>query len=611
MADIEFRVLGPLEVGIDGVAADCGGSKQRTLLAALLVRADTVVSVDELVEALWPDRAPATAANTLQVHVSALRRCLGPERERLETRAPGYVLRAGEALDSARFETQAREGREGLAAGDARRAHGLLSSALGMWRGAAFADFVYEPFAEREAARLEALRLGATADHVDARLALGHHHELVGELEALVHAHPTDERLCGQLMLALYRSGRQADALSAFGRLRNVLGEELGIVPSPSLQELHDGIVLQGAELDAPSGDALVELAAPGAAGRPPPVALTSFIGRDPERAAVVERLERARLVTISGPGGSGKTRLAVEVAARAARDRRVRFADLAPESADSILPAVADAVGVEAPGALDPEQLYAAVTSELAVHPGLLVVIDNCEHVVDACASLVQRLLTEVADFQVLATSQVSLGVTGESLVPLAPLGVPGENDTVETITASDAVQLFAARAADHDPAFVLNADTAATIAGICRKLDGMPLAIELAAAQCRTFGLAEISARLDDALGFLAAGPRTAVDRHRTLRATVDWSLGLLSDAERELLERLAVFADGFALSRAERVCSGDGIAEADVAPLLAQLVDRSLVIRRLRGGEDRYWLLETIRQHGWQQLAAPVGA
>ena len=611
MSDIQFRVLGPLEVVVDGVAVDCGGLKQRTLLAALLVNADLVVSLDELIEVLWPEGAPATAANTLQVHISALRRCLGMERARLETKPPGYVLRANDALDAAEFESLARQGREELAAGDARQAHELLGAARGLWRGTAFAEFVYEQFAEREAARLEAVRITATADQVDARLALGHHRELVGELEALVSTHLTDERLCGQLMLALYRSGRQADALAAFGRIRRELGEELGIVPSPALQDLHDRIVLQEAELDAPSARPPTDLAAPGAAGRPPPVPLTTFIGREAERAAVLERLERARLVTISGPGGSGKTRLAVEVAARMATDRLVRFADLAPEPPDRVARAVAEAIGLEAAGALPPEDLPGAIALEVAAQPGLLLVIDNCEHVVDACAPLVQRLLTEVADFQVLATSQVSLGVSGESLVPLAPLGLPDESDPVETVAASDAVRLFAARASDHDPQFTLSAETAGTVAQICRQLDGMPLAIELAAAQARTFGLEEISARLNDALGFLAAGPRTAVERHRTLRATVEWSIELLSDAERELLERLAVFTDGFALSRAERICAGDGIDESEVAPLLAQLVDRSLVIRRSKGGADRYWLLETLRQYGWQQLSAPASA
>ena len=611
MADIGFRVLGPLEVVLDGVAVDCGGAKQRGLLAALLARADRVVSVDELVEALWPDGAPATAANTLQVHVSAVRRALGPERRRLETKPPGYVLRVGEALDAARFEALARDGREELAAGDVRRAHEVLAAALELWRGRAFADFVYEPFAEREAARLEALHLGATADHVDARLALGHHRELVGDLEVLVREHPTDERLCGQLMLSLYRSGRQADALAAFSRLSRELGEELGIVPSPTLKDLYDGIVLQGAELDAAPRTPVADLAAPGAAGRPPPVPLTSFVGREAERAAVMERLGRARLVTISGPGGSGKTRLAVEIAAKAARDRTVRFADLAPEDAPRVLPAVAEAVGVETAGALSAPELAAALAKEVARQTDLLLVVDNCEHVVDACAPLIQSLLAQVVDFQVLATSQVPLGVGGELLVPLAPLDLPLEGDPVDAITASDAVRLFAERASDHDPGFHLSADTAPTVAQICRQLDGMPLAIELAAAQARAFGLEEISTRLSDALGFLAAGPRTAVERHRTLRATIEWSIDLLSDVERELLERLAVFAGGFALSRAERVCSGDGIAEEDVAPLLAQLVDRSLVVRRGKGGVDRYWLLETLRQYGWQQLSAAATA
>ena len=606
MTEIEFRVLGPVKLLIDGASVDCGGLKQRTLLAALLAQADRVVAVDHLVEAIWPSGPPTTAPNTLQVYVSGLRRCLGGERSRLQTRAPGYVLRASDALDSARFESAARHGREELAAGDAVGARKVLSAALDLWRGAAFADFLYEEFTQREAERLEALRLAVTADHIDSRLALGQHRELVAELESLVNGRPTDERLCGQLMLSLYRSGRQADALKAYGLLRQTLGEELGIIPGLTLQALHDQIVLQSPELEPPLG-ATTDQKALTAVGHSPPVALTSFVGRDAERSAVAARLDHARLVTISGPGGSGKTRLAVEVATSAARDRRVRFVDLAPlDPSGSVLAAVAEAIGVSDPQGMSAEELSGAVSGVLAAHSRFLLVVDNCEHVVEECAALVHRLLAQVPELKILATSQVPLGVGGESLVPLGPLGLP-ENDDPHAASASEAVQLFAARASDYDPAFALSSETAPVVAHICRQLDGMPLAIELAAAQARTFGLAEISARLDDALGFLATGPRTAAERHRTLRAAVDWSVQLLDEAERELLERLAVFTDGFALTRAERVCAGDGIAEAQVASLLARLVDRSLVIRRSRGGTDRYWLLETIRQYGWQQLSA----
>jgi predicted ATPase/DNA-binding SARP family transcriptional activator len=607
VASVEFRVLGPLELVVGGKVVDCGGLKQRTLLAALLVRADRVVSVDELTEALWPDRAPATASNTLQVHVSTLRRCLGPERDRLETKPPGYVMRAGDTLDAVVFEGLSTSGREELAAGEAARAHRIFTEALGLWRGTAYADFVYEPFAEQASARLEALRMSTVADHMDARLALGHHHALTSELDVLVETSPTDERFCGQLMLALYRAGRQADALDAYRRLKLRLGEELGIVPSPKLQQLHDRIVLQASDLEVRLRPPLLPLSASITTGRPPPLPLTSFIGRSSERKLVAEGLERARLVTITGPGGSGKTRLAVEVASHAAQDRPVRFADLSLEVPERVLPAIAEAVGLLGAGAKDPDQLASELAAAMATQPELLLVIDNCEHVVDACAAVLNRLLSSVAGVQVLATSQVSLGVNGESLVPLAPLGLPEEGDSAETSAAADSVRLFSERAKDHDPGFVLSSETTKTIARICRQLDGLPLAIELAAAQIRTFDLEEIASRLEDALGFLASGSRTALERHRTLRATVEWSLELLTGDQRELLERLSVFNGGFTLARAERVCSGDGIAEEDVAQLLAQLVDRSLVVRRGSRGSERFRLLEPIRQHGWQSLTA----
>src|SRR5215207_6565471 len=393
----------------------CRGAKERALLADLLVNAGRVVPADRLVEDLWGDDPPGNPANTLQGRVSALRRALGPAGGALVTRPPGYLLKAGpEQVDAAT-----------AAAGEGPRAARQLEEALGLWRGPALAEFADQPWAQAEAARLEDLRLAATEALVELRLAAaGGHAGLVGELEGLVAAHPTRERLRGQLMLALYRSGRQADALGAYLQAREVLAEELGIDPSPELQRLHHQILLQDPALEAATPDR----------DEPRhnlPERLTSLVGREGELRDVAKLVADHRLVTVTGPGGAGKTSLAVALAGRLADGYAdgAWLVELAPlRGPDQLAEAVAVAVGLAEEGA-GPDTRARSTAERLATHvadKAILLVLDNCEHLVEACAGLARRLLAAGPRLRVLATTREVLGVPGEVVWPIPPWPSP-----------------------------------------------------------------------------------------------------------------------------------------------------------------------------------------
>jgi predicted ATPase/DNA-binding SARP family transcriptional activator/tetratricopeptide (TPR) repeat protein len=620
---MEFGILGPLEVRDGAGLVRVPGAKERALLADLLVNAGRVVSADRLVEDLWGDDPPGNPANTLQGRVSALRRALGPAGAGLVvTRPPGYLLEAGpEGLDAARFEGLVAEA-TALDPAEAARATRLLEQALGLWRGPALAEFADQPWAQAEAARLEELRLAATEALVELRLAAGGHAALVGELEALVAAHPTRERPRGQLMVALYRSGRQADALRVYAETRAVLAEELGIDPSPELQRLHQAILVQDPALEAaaPDRDQLRHNL---------PERLTSLVGRDQELRELAKLVELHRLVTVVGPGGAGKTSVAVELARRLVGGHAdgvwlVELAALRDPALVGEVVAAALGLGEEAaePGASPPapaERLAGFVRDK-----ALLLVLDNCEHLIGACAELVQGLLRAGPGVRVLATSREVLGVAGEAVWPVPPLAVPEADDEVpadltlagpeadgpapEVLAGYDAVRLFAERAASADPGFALDAATAPVVAELCRRLDGLPLAIELAAARVRALPVAEIAARLGDRFRLLAGGGRAlgaGGQRQQTLRATVDWSWELLEEPDRRLLRRLSVFAGGWTVAAAEAVCGGDGLDPAEVLEGLFRLVDRSLVVAA--GGEPaRFTMLESLRAYGAERLA-----
>ncbi|MGP4013064.1 BTAD domain-containing putative transcriptional regulator [Streptomyces sp. 4N124] len=556
---MQFTILGPMEVrGADGEPLELGGPRPRSVLALLLAAPGRVVTVDRLIDEVYGDDPPTGAANALQSQISRLRRRLGVTIESLPA---GYRLDIDpDDVDAHRFERLARQGRQALAAGDHGRAAAVLREALGLWRG---------PAQTMQAERLEELRLAAAEDRFEAELSLGEAGSLVPELQQLVAAHPLRERLCGQLMQALHGSGRQAEALSLYERTRAMLAEELGTDPSPELAAVH----LELLRAQAPPAQA---------APRQVPAQFTSFVGRETELRRIGELLGTARLVTLIGPGGVGKTRLAVEAAARESGE--VCFVELAALADGTQIPAaVLGALGLRpsSKGGQDSEERLVSALAERR----LLLVLDNCEHVLQDTARLVRRLLGACPGLRLLATGREALGLTGEALCPLSPLEL------------RSAQRLFRDRAAAVSSAFAAYDEEGAVVARICAALDGLPLALELAAARLRTLSVEDVAARLDDRFRLLSRGDRTAAPRHQTLRAVVEWSWELLDDDERAMARRLTVFAGGATLAAAEAVC-----ALPDAEELVDSLVGKSLL--EVRDGRLR--MFETVRAFGAERLA-----
>lgn len=579
---MEFGVLGPLTIRIDAKTVDLGALKQRALLIHLLLRVGETVSVDRLIDALWEHDPPPQARATLRSYVSSLRRALvtAGKESVVVTKGSGYGLQVdADAIDAVRFERLVGAASAHLSAGELDPALTAVDEALGLWRGEALADVADLAFATGERTRLEELRLSAQEDRIDVLLALGRHGEAVASAEAFTAAEPLRERVRGQLMVGLYRSGRAPDALAVFARHRESLVDELGLDPSPQLQDLAHRILNQAGDLEG---------ATPARPRVQPrlPSRLTSIVGRQTELERLAKLLSRSRLVSLIGPGGAGKTTLAVAGARIGAGDHPdgVWFVPLAAETDPArVAVAVADAIGV--PG--DVETADRLLAARLGGRRALLV-LDNCEHLADACARFVEHLLHDTDHLKVLVTSREALGVPGELQMPVPPL------------SPADAAGLFAERAAAVRPDLPLD-PYAADISRICDRLDGMPLAIELAAARARTITPSEIAARLDDRFGLLTTGARTAEARHRTLRDVVEWSHGLLSPDEQALLRRLAVFHGGWTLRAAEAVCHADGSGE--VLDVLGRLVERSLVVAQ----GDRFTMLETILAYAAERLDA----
>ncbi len=768
---MEIRILGRLEVVDDGRDLTPARPKQRALLAVLLLHANEVVASDRIIDTLWGRDPPGTALTALHGHVSALRKLLG--HDLIETHAPGYLLRLDPGhTDAGRFESLLELARSEPELG---RRGELLREALALFRGDPLADFRYEAFAEREIGRLAELRLTTLEERIDAELVAGRHGELVPELEQLVAEHPLRERLRGQLMLALYRVGRQADALHVYQRGRRAVVEELGIEPGPALQQLERQILNQdavlnlseterrpgtvtflftdiegstshlhalgeryGAALEAhrrllraafarhegkevdtqgdaffvafasardavaaaleaqrslashawpdnrelrvrmgihtcearPTGEGYVGLGVHRAArictaghggqvlvshttrellteepldevtlrdlgphrlkdltqaerifqlvaeeleqefppldtldARPTnlPTQATPLIGRERELAQVRDRLasDEFAILTLTGPGGTGKTRLALQAAA----DSLGRFPSgtffvaLAPISdPELVVPTIAQVLGMRVPR----ERALMQALSDYLAERKLLLVLDNVEHVVAAAPALA-KLVAAAPGLKILASSREPLHVAGERVFPVPPLELPEVDDTWEAVAANEAVGLFVERAQAIRPDFELTDANAPAVTAICHRLDGLPLAIELAAARVVLFPPAALLARLDERLRILTGGARDQPARHQTLRATLDWSYDLLTEPRQKLFSRLAVFAGGWTLDAAETVCNGD----LDVLDGLASLIDKSLV--RLEGSEEepRFTMLETIREHAREKL------
>ena len=568
-------------MSLDGEPTALGGQKRRALLAVLLLDAGRVVSRDRLIDALWGDEPPDTARNTLQVYVSQLRKLL-PEGV-LETAPAGYRLVVeANSVDLFEFIRLSEEGRTALGAGDPARAADTLRAALALWRGAPLADLSWEPFAQSEIVRLEELRLAALEERIDADLALGRHGQLVAELERLVAEQPMRERFRAQLMLALYRSGRQADALAVYQRARRTFVDELGIEPSDSLRRLERAVLAHDPSLDVPHAGPT--------SPRRAPIPATPLLGRERELAAIAEvvRNEDTRLVTLTGTGGIGKTRLALELVRR-----------LSPEFQHGS--AVATIANVRDPALVAGAILEALEVPEVGPNPEeeliralagseLLLLVDNFEQVITAAPSIA-HLLEAAPRVKVIVTSRAPLRVAAEREVPVPPLA------------DDEAAELFIARAQAANPGFELTEQNAGAVAELCARLDGLPLAIELAAARTKLLPPAALLSRLGNRLELLTGGRRDAPPHQQTLRMTLDWSYDLLDPEAQRLFAQLGVFAGGWTLPSAEAVCSGD----SSVLEGLAALVDESLVRQRQTSdGEPRFSMLQIVREYALERLA-----
>ncbi|MGI5490362.1 BTAD domain-containing putative transcriptional regulator [Microtetraspora malaysiensis] len=606
---MRFGVLGPLAVwSADGEPVAVPESKVRSLLAALLTARGQVVSADRLVDELWGDAPPANPTGALQTLVSRLRRVLARAGGQglLAHRAVGYVLDvADDAVDAGRFTALAARART---ATDPRERAELLTEALALWRGLAFADFVDEEFAGSAITRLEEQRLLALEEQAEARLELGEHGLLAGELGDLTGRHPLRERLRAAHMRALYGAGRASEALDSYQDLRRRLEEELGLEPGRELVALQQEILRQAPALRA--------VPAPASAPRRHtnlPVPATALVGRSDSLAEVHALIAAGRLVTLTGPGGVGKTRLAVEAASglTGSYPDGVWLVELAAQTFattdDELAEVVAATLGLRDDAGRSgplPRTLLDRLSDALRTQR-LLLVLDNCEHVIEAAAGLAQALLRNAPGIRILATSQEPLSIPGEQIWPVPPLELPAATADQAVLRASSAVRLFLDRAAAASPGFALTDDNARAIASVCRRLDGIPLALELASTRVRVLDVRELAERLDDRFRLLTGGHRGAPARQQTLRAMIDWSWELLTAAEQAVLRRLAVHSDGCTLEAAEAVCAGAGVKPAEVLDLLTRLVDRSLVLVAHESDGTRYRLLESVSAYLLERL------
>jgi predicted ATPase/DNA-binding SARP family transcriptional activator len=561
------------------------------VLARLLVSRGCVVPLDVLVDDVWDGRPPATAAKTLQKYVAELRKALLPD-DALRTDGRGYLLVAGGAVDADEFERLVDAAQAARGRGEPEQAVGLWQAALGLWRGEVLADLQDLRFTAGERARLDERRLSAVEDRLEVEIELGRHGAALAELAPLIEEHPMRERLRASMLLALYRSGRQVDALRAYERYRALLAEELGLQPSDELKELERAILRR----DPALGGGPVAPTARATPAPSLPAQLTTFIGRRREIGELAAALADHRLVTLTGPGGVGKTRLAIETAARpdAHHPGGAWFVDLAPVTDGSLVGrTVARALGLDE----RPETPPVDVVAEVLCHrEPALILLDNCEHLAAACADFADRLLRSCPVTRLLATSRRPLGVDGEFLWPVPPLDADP--------ATRDGVELFFDRA--RLAGFELDDRQRGVVAEICQGLDGLPLAIELAAGQVRVLTPAEIAARLDARFGLLARA-HAPTPRHRTLHDAVGWSYDLLSPGARQVFDRLGIFPGSFTLEAAEAVCSGGGLPRRDILGHLTELVEQSLVVRDAGPpAVARYRLLDTIRLWARDRLA-----
>ncbi|WP_370327880.1 BTAD domain-containing putative transcriptional regulator [Euzebya sp.] len=605
---VRVDVLGPVRLLVDGEAVDVGGPRPRTLLAALALRAGTPVTSDELITAVWDGDAPATAAATVRAYVSRLRRSAGDAVHRDHG---GYVLDAD--VDADRFaalldvatspsSTLAPEEREAT-----------LAEALALWRGPALGGAQVTTSLRPAAQALADDRVAAQRAWAASLVALGRHEPAIAQLSALATAHPDREGIAADLMLALHRVGRQQEALEVYQRVRSELLDRAGLEPGHLLVDLHrrmlaqDPSLLQVTSATPPAAPPTVgpPTAATGAAtpADPPtaavdvparttnlPLPLTSFVGRSAELVALHDLIEGHRLVTLTGPGGTGKTRLALEACRRRDDPDGPWLVELAAvEDPAFVASAIAEALQI---GVQDGRSAADLVTAALSTRTTILL-LDNCEHVVDGAAAVAEALLSHCPSLRIVATSREPLGVPGERLFGVATLPVT-ERSPELLVSHGDAMRLFLDRARNVAPDLDPDPATLELVRRICQDLDGLPLAIELAAAELRALSPRDLETQLADRFAVLTGGPRTARPHQRTLQTTVAWSVDLLDPAQRDLFAKLSVFVGGFTRDAVVEVCGTRSAA------LLGDLVDRSLVEVDTTREPRRFRMLETLRQY-----------
>ncbi len=602
---MQYSVLGPLEVRRDGAVVPLGSPRQRALLAALLAAAGSVVPVDTLTGAVWGDHPPAEPRNAIQTYVARLRELLGAQAG-LVTRSPGYALEVdADRVDARRFERLLAQARGTT---DPARARQLLDEALGLWRGEAYAEFT-APLLRAEAVRLGERRLVAQQQRAQAGLALGEAADLVGELQGLVATYPLREPFVELLMRALAATDRQSEALAAYRDYRDRLADGTGLEPSPALNDLHTRI-LRGELSGRTPAHASHSAAAPPRADHTPalPVPTTSLVGREREVTDVGAALGTHRMVTLTGTGGVGKTRVAAAAAARYGPGHGgIGWVDLAPVTEPATVEhVIATALGADLRGSLPPRQ---ALLAALAPRR-LLLVLDNCEHLLDVVGALVEEVQQTCPLVRVLATSRERLAVDGERVLPVAPLPVDSgpEPHAAGDTGVPEAVRMFQDRAAAAG-AGIDTSGQRAVVTDICRQLDGLPLAIELAAARTGALSLDELLTALREDGPSGAGSRRSRTARQRDLWAVVDWSYQLLDPPQQQLFARLGTFAGAFGSDEAHAVCAPDGQRRADTVAQLAALTERSLLTGPLAGpgdGAGRYRMLRPLRAYARQRLA-----